>query len=474
MKTNRLLMLGCALATLSLGIVPVSAMSLREAVQKTLSGNPQILQAGENREATEFELRQVRGGYLPRVDLETGYGKRSLLSPSTSSKYTGLSPTYVTLSVTQKLFDGGARRAAVERQAARVDGASFRVQERSEALALEAVQSYLEYVIQSDIVRIAKNNKAFHQRILGDIDQAIAGGALTDADRLQGRERYQAASARLLEAVQELEAADIHFRRVVGEPIGKASNPRSIAGQLPRGVDDAIHIARRNNPSVKAGRADIDASDAEVRGARSKYLPTVDLELQASTGNDISGSKGRTNSLQAGVVARWNLFNGGSDLAGEQEKIRRAGERRMALDNTRRAVEESVRTAWSERKNRSSLSVTLARQSSANDQLVSSYREQFRVGNRSLLEVLDAQNARFNSSIQARVAKAAAVFAEYKILAAMGTLTSVMGGKQVAQATAYAREEFKVQGLEKPGYKRLTAQQKANMPFDLLAPLRDE
>ncbi|MCO6187037.1 TolC family outer membrane protein [Rhizobium sp. L1K21] len=474
MKTRRSGLLGCTGLALSLGLSPASAMSLAEAVQKTLSSNPQVLAAGENREATEFELRQARGAYLPSVDLEAGYGKRRLLSPSTGGNYTNLTPSYTSLTITQRLFDGGARRAEVDRQAARVDGASFRVAERSENLALQAVQYYLEYVLQAEIVRVAQENKAFHQKMLGDIEQSIAGGALTDADRLQGRERLEAANARVVEAVQALEDADARFIRVVGEPIGTVKTPGSISKSLPQNVEDALQIARANSPAVKAGRADIDAADAAVRGTRSEYLPKVDLEGVATLGNDTSGTAGRTNSYQVGLVARWNLFNGGKDIAREQEYVRRSGESRMALDDTYRAIEEAVRSAWSERKNNGALSATLSRQSNANDQLVSSYREQFRVGNRSLLEVLDAQNARFNTAVQARISKVAAIFAEYKLLAAMGKLSDTMGGKQVAQAGAYAREEFGVKSLDDPGYKKLSAHQKANMPFDLLAPLRDK
>lgn len=477
-SSNFISALAASVSIICFGSVHADAMTLKEAVQLTLTTNPQILQAAKNREATEFELRQARGLNLPSVDLEAGYGKRRLASPTSgglSSDHEDLSPADVRLTITQPLFDGGAARAEIERQASRVDGASFRVSQRSEALALEAVQAYLEYLLQAGIVAAAQQNRDFHNQILADIGDSIQGGTLTDADLLQGRERQAAAKARLLEAQQELEATKIRFLRVVGAPISNPSNPPSVAKSLPKTLDDAVFIAKNGNPQIAAALADVDAADAQVRGARANYLPKVNLEIYASTGNDVGGSQGNTNDVQARVVARWNLFRGGIDTAREQEQIRRAGEQRMALYDSHREVEQSVRSAWNERVSRGALAGTLSEQSSLNANLVNSYREQFKVGQRSLLDVLDAQNTRFNTSVSAQTARLVSVFAEYKILAAMGNLVSVMNGVPVGQANQYARREFQVAPtVSDPKYVEVDSRQTANMPFDLLAPIRSQ
>src|SRR5690606_27045178 len=125
-----------------------------------------------NREAIEFELRQAKGLYLPSVDLEASAGVRRLDNPSRRSLHIEddeLYPSEAGVVVTQKLFDNGARRAEVNRQASRVDGASFRILERSEYIGLAVVRDYLEYMLQVSIVAQAKDNLAFHQSILGDI-----------------------------------------------------------------------------------------------------------------------------------------------------------------------------------------------------------------------------------------------------------------------------------------------------------------
>ena len=461
-------------ASVLLGTTAVSAMTLREAVTEALTSNPQVLQAIENREAVEFELRQARGLFLPTIDLDASVGVRRLDSPSRRRLGTEgdtLYPGDVGITLNQTLLDGGGRRAEVERQASRVDGASFRVLERSEGVALQVVQEYLEILLQAEIVAETRNNVAFHQQIIGEIEQSVSGGAMTDADTIQARERLLAARARHSEASEDLEAAKIRFLSVVGKPIGSPQYPGSVAKMLPHNVQAAIDMARARNPRVAAAGADVDTADAMVRGARSDFLPTVSLQGRARYGDDIDGGEGRSSDLEAKVVARWNLYRGGQTVAKEQEQIRRAGEQRHALHQVHREIEESIRTAWDRRAKRAELAGTLKQQAAANAQLVTSYREQLRVGQRSLLDVLDAQNTRYNVAVMAKTSQYAAVFEEYRILAATGALAQTMGAGTAEQGQAYAREEFQVLQEVNPQYKRVPSRQVNSLPLDLLAPV---
>lgn len=464
------------LAATFLSVGSSNALSLKEAIAVAVESNPEIGQAIENREAIEFELRQAKGLYLPSVDLEASTGVRRLDNPSRrlgSIDDDTLNPSEAGLTVTQKLFDNGARRAEVDRQASRVDGASFRVLERSEYIALSVVQDYLEYMLQASIVGEAKKNLGFHQSILGDIRESVAGGALTDADRQQAEERVFAAKARLQEASEELEAARIRFFKTVGKPLTNPTKPPSVAGALPRSLDEAIGLARANNPRVHMANSDIDAASALVDAARAKYGPEIIAEGSARAGTDVDGTEGRTDDLQARLVLRWNLYRGGIDKANEQEQIRRASEQRLALHQVYREIEEAVRTSWDRRFKQADLAKTLRQQAATNERLVSSYREQFKVGQRSLLDVLDAQNTRFNTATLADTAVYASLFAEYRLLASTGQLLRTEGINPPKQAKAYARTEFGVpETADVETYARTPSEQANNLPLDILAPVR--
>ncbi len=479
-RLSRLQLLGsiwfATVATVSVLPNLAVALTLKEAASTALESNPEIGQAIENREAIEFELRQARGLYLPTIDLEGSAGTRRLDNPSRRAlgiENDTLSPVEISGVISQKLFDGGGRRAELERQAARVDSASLRVLERSEYITLQVAREYLEYMLQAEIVKESASNLKFHEGMASKIGSGIAGGALTEADRQQATERVLAAKARLQEAQEEMEGAKIRFLKLVGKPLSNPKMPGSVAGSLPKSLDAALGLARRDNPRIHMAGADIDAADALVDAARSKFLPEIYAEGRLRAGSDIDGSNGQTNDMQARVVAKWNIYRGGIDKANEQEQIRRASEQRLVLHQIDTEVEQAVRESWDRRGRQATLAKTLRAQADQNGKLVSSYREQFSVGQRSLLDVLDAQNTRYNVRVLARTADYASLFAEYRLLASTGQLVKTMNLTPAKQADAYARAEFNVPETQPTEtYARIPSRQVNDLPMDLLAPIR--
>lgn len=469
---------GAVLALVGFRVEPALAISLKDAIAVAVESNPQIGQAVENREATEFELRQAKGLFLPSVDLESSAGVDRLDNPSRRAiglDTNALYPAEVGVTVTQKLFDGGNRSAEMRRQASRVDSASFHVLERSEYIGLQVAKAYIEYLLQARIVDASRKNVAFHRRILSDISDSIQGGALTEADRQQAQERLLGATARLKQAQEDLDQSGIDFYKLVGKPLDKAQMPASLTSALPKTLSAAIDLARRNNPQVKIARADVDTADAMVDKARARAYPEIDLQGNARAGHDIGGYEGRTTEFGVRVVAKWNLYRGGIDTANEQEQVRRASAKRYALHQVYREVENAVRTSWNRREQQLDIEKTLRAQSATDVKLVSSYRQQFRVGQRSLLDVLDAQNTRINTDILAMTSRYAVLFANYRLLAATGRLLPTLHLKAAAQSVAYARKEFNVPATPATAtYARTPSHQTNDLPFDLLAPVRNK
>jgi len=426
---------------------PSSALSLREAIATTIDSNPQIGAAIENREAIEFELRQARGLYMPRVDAETSIGRRDLDRNNAIDRLTGtrdrtgFSPVEVGVVGTWKLFDGFTTDAEVERQASRVDGASHRILERSEFLALEVAREYFDILLQERLVGLATQNIGYLQDTVQRIRGNVNSGSLTDADLKQGEERVVAARARAIEAKQGLNEAKVRLQRLVGKPFDKGALPPSLMARLPKSVESGLALAVRNNPRIHIASADIDAAHALVKKARGKMMPEVFLEGRARAGRDVDGVNGRTNDLQARAVMRMNLYNGGIDQAAIQEQTRRVAEAQHNRDQILREVREAVKLSFERRQRQSELSGVLGQQASIGDRLVIAYSDQFTVGRRSLLDLLDAQNTRYNAKVLHETAQMAARFSEYRILASTGQLVSTLGLRPPKQAEAYARAE---------------------------------
>ena len=143
-------------------------------------------------------------------------------------------------------------------------------------------------------------------------------------------------------------------------------------------------------------------------------------------------------------MLRWNIFDGGINRAKVQEMLRRASEARFRLHEMSREAESDARTAWNRMQTQSKLFDELSRQGQVSDDLLLSYREQFNVGRRSLLDVLDAQNTRYNVQIRTETARFSEMFGELQVLAATNQLLEAMGLNAPAGANAYARDRFKV------------------------------
>ena len=469
---RRFLLCGAASAALAFGASGTAdAMSVKEAVKVALDSNPEISEAVANREAREFELRQAHGLYLPQVDVEGRVGTQRLDSPGTrrgTIREDGVIPSPATedddtyfnrreasVIIQQLLFDGFNRRGERRHQASRVDSASFRIYERSEAIALNVIREYIEIGLRRKILSFANDNLAYHRRILGQLKEGAAAEAISVADRQQAEERVFAAEARVVEATEELNSAKIRFFRLVGKPLDHFQGVPAIRGALPRNLDEAIGTARQNNPNVSIGRADLDAARALVTQARSEYLPKISLELSGRTGNDLEAVRGTEKELRAEIVARWNIFKGKIDKHNVQEQVRRVDEERYGLHKIHREVEEAVRLSWERRLQQARRLSRLQSQLAATNSLMESYGEQFKVGDRSLLDLLDTQNTRFNSQVSVETARDAHLLAEYRILASVGMLLNVLHVKAPVQAEAYARQQENVEETpEGDTYKR--------------------
>jgi adhesin transport system outer membrane protein len=430
---------------------PLFAMPLTEAVSTAVQSNPEIGEAVANREATEFELRQGRGLYLPKLDAEGSIGGEILNNSNTRSDDSVddvWNPRQGSLVARQLLFDGFATDAEVERQAARVDAASFRVYERSEFIGLSVVKEYLDIVRLQRVVRLSVENEQYHRNLLSKITQGTQGGSVSVADRQQAQERLFAAKARITEAQEDLAAAKTRFIRLVGRDIGKTTSPKSPKA-LPASVDRAIRLARKSHPSILSARADVDAATALVKGASSAFYPKVRLEGRAFAGEDIDGNEGPDNGLSGNVIVSMNLYNGGIDRANVQEQIRRTDEARMVLHRITREVEEAVRLSWERKVFQDARVAELKRQLDAQNLVVGSYTDQYEIGERSLLDLLDSQNSRYFTEVAYVTSQAASQFANYRILASTGQLLKAMGVKKPPQSQSDARARVGI-GSEPP------------------------
>ncbi len=421
------------------------AVSMAEAIRVAVASNPEIAQAQYNTEAIQMERKQAQGLYAPRVDLEGTAGVRHLDNITRRSLNLNdetLYPREVSARAEWTAIDFGRRRGELLRQAARVDGASLRVLERSEFVALQVARQYLDLMLQQRVLAATLDNVGFHQTLVTDLTSGVQQGSISIADQQQAEERLQAALVRQSESEQSLEEARISLRRLSGLDIAQVSLPATLAEQMPVSVDEAVGLARINNPLVREAEADVDAAHALASSARGDLYPRIGVAVNGRYGNDIDGYRGNTKDVQANAFLRWNIFDGGINRAKHQEMIRRASQARYRLNDVSRQAEEDVRKAWSALRTQGLVTQQLDKQARVSDDLLLSYRSQFNVGRRSLLDVLDAQNSRYSVQVRLETARFSEIFARYQTLAATNRFLAALNIAPGAGAGMKERERF--------------------------------
>ncbi len=420
-------------------------LDMRQVIETAVASNPEIIQAQMNTEAIQFEREQAQGQYFPTLDIELSAGARRLENQTRRSLNIAndwLYPLEAQAQADWTILDFGRRRGELLRQAARVDGASLRVVERSEFVALQVARQYLNLLLQERVVAAAEDNALFHEQLAGSLSEGVDQGSISVADLQQAEERLQAAVVQREEARQDLTNARTALRRLSGLDINQVTLPPVLDAELPLALEQAISLARTSNPLVREAQADVDAANAMVMSSRGKLAPTVGVDLRGRIGDDIDGFRGETNDVIGRVYLRWQLFDGGIRSAEVQEMVRRSSQARYVLHDRVREAEEDVTNAWTAMETQANVGAALERQSQVSDDLLLSYRSQFNIGRRSLLDVLDAQNTRFNTQVRRETSRFSELFAKYQILAATNRFLSALSVAPGAGAGMEERVRF--------------------------------
>ncbi len=404
---------------------PLSAQTLTEAVQETLKTNPDILSNIQERLAVDQELRQARAGYLPSVNINAGVGREHSETPFTSGSVT-LTRREAGISLNQMLFDGFATPNEVDRQMARVNSRAYTVHGNAEDTALHAIEMYLNVLRRQELVATARENLKAHERIYDQIKLRSDSGIGRRSDLEQTVGRLALARSNLLAEETNFKDAEANYRRVVGVMPVKLSMPGSPESSLPASSDEALKMALANHPTLKSAEADVAATEAQHRAAKSTFLPRVDLELGATNNDNLDGISGNNNNATAMLRLRFNLFNGGRDNARSEQTAYLINSAKDVRDRTRREVIENEELSWNAYTVAKDQLEHLKTHVDSSEQARDAYRKQFDIGDRTLLDVLDSENEVFVSHTAYLNGEYTVAYAQYRILASMGELLETL------------------------------------------------
>ncbi|MGM0421557.1 MAG: TolC family outer membrane protein [Pseudomonadota bacterium] len=415
-------------------IVPVNAqaqpvgdtdLTLQEAVSKGILTNPEYGIVANDRRAVDEELNQAKALYYPSVDLLADMGFEHTDTETIDDEDLFRSRASVTL--TQMLFDGYEARSEVERQRARVLSTASRVNEVAEFTGLDITESFLDVLRQRDLLAIARANVQDHLRLMQTIEDGAQSGTVTEGDVAQAEARLSQARATESETRQDLREAESRFRREVGDTPERLIFPEVPRDSLNPDVEDAVVKALSHSPTLDIFEADIDVAEAEAEGTGSSLYPQVDLELNGTVGDNVSGIEGGEERASALAVVRWNLYRGGADRARQREFIYRHAIAKERRADTARQVEQDIRDTWAGIVAANERAQQFLEQAEANERVVQVYLDQFTLDRRTLLDVLDSQNELFVSRSANVNALYTEIFGMYRLLALQGRLLTTLG-----------------------------------------------
>ena len=425
--------------------VPASAKSLRQAVQEAVQNHPSIAASLAARDASAWDTKAAQSRLLPVIDLSGNIG------PSITDQPQGFAPNVndewmlqreVSLTIRQVLFDGGDRSNDIRRTAALTDSLTYQAADQAERIALDAVEVYIDVRRFSNILNLARENRKRLTSTLGLVRERTAGGTSPQSDLEQARERVAGATTIEKQVEQALEEAKARYRAVIGsEPVNleRAGFPKGI----PDSRSAAIATALKDNPSIRALGLEIQAADYAVAQAESGNMPTLSLEGIGSLGEDVGGTPGKMNSLTGQLSVQWNLYQGMGTTYRTRALKERASKAIMELRAKERQIQETVEKAFAAYAvGRERVAATRS-QAQSQKKVLDAYQAEYKGGKRTLLDLLDAQNATFTSQFQLASAEAVNIFAAYQLLSAMNRLLSTMGLGEVPRLGPNLLEQSK-------------------------------
>jgi len=421
-----------------------TAFSINDALKQAIATNPGVGEAAANRRATESELRQQQGTLLPQVRVEGRWGPERFnqnIVPAPLGNGQWLDGRAASVVVRQLLFDGFTSINEIWRQSARVNAAAARVHERTELLALDAAEAYIDVTRYLRLVAIAEDNLRVHRNLFANVQSRFNGGRAGEGDLEQTRERVENAEAALAGFRQSLDEARAKYRKTVGlEPINLRTPGR--LGGLPHTKDESLARALQFNPTIKAADADARAAKYAFDSTAGSFVPNVYLEGRASTGIDSDTYVGHRDDVSGKVVVSWDIFRGGQDTWKRKEMAERYIQGTMAHARLQRDAVESIDKAWAARTLTADRISSLTRQIASDRKVIVSYQKEYELGQRSLVDLLNGQNQLFNGLVSLISTQGVAVFADYQLLAAMGGLIEYVKAPPPADAAPLPVKPF--------------------------------
>ncbi len=391
----RLAAVALAAALLATAAAAQSPADLRGAVVRTLSNNPELTLKFHTLQAATDAQDIARSARRPRVELNADIGHdRSSFSGAAGEN---LNRAGVGVSVTQLLWDGLGTRSEIARAGHERLGRYFDLRESSEQLALEAARAHYDVLRYRQLVRLADDNLAQHKQAAQKIDARVKAGVGRGVDLEQANARLALAESNVNAERANLHDVGARYQRLVGEAPAKTLGMYVLDGGVPATPLDALKTAVGTSPAISAAIENMRAARAAVSTRTSALQPRVEARVRAGAGRNYLSQVGRTSDAAAEVVLNWTLFDGGASHARVRQQANLVHQAIDMRDKACRDARQTAVIAYNDLGRLGDQLIHLERNTLAIERARDAYRQQFDISQRSLLDLLNAENEAYTA-----------------------------------------------------------------------------
>lgn len=403
--------------------VPSTALDMADMVVDSISAHPEVKEKIHIYRQVRSDRDIAESGWRPSVDVEASTGLYETESPVTGNRSEDYDSSRVELSLTQNLFNGYDTTYQIEQTEARVRAALFDVYDTADNIALRAIQAYLDVIKQRRLYQLALENVAAHEEILAQIRERNLSGVGRRSQLQQTEGRLARAQASLIAQQNNLEDSASQLHQVLGRYVDPQSLAEPSLPRLPReDLDQLIDQALVDHPAMQVAASNIEAAQYDHRRSLRTRYPNLDLRLATEYGDDIGGLEGNTEETSLVLNLTYNFYNGGKDQAERQKKISAVYEQKEFAARVRRQVINTLRLSWTADDLLGKQLKFLEAHVIKAGQTVESYKEEFFIGQRDLIDLLDAENELNSAKNQYAEALYDSLGARYRVYEGIGHL----------------------------------------------------
>lgn len=401
------------------------AETLNDVLAFTYENNPTIMAERTNLKATDEGVAKAKSGYRPTVMAKGSIGRShskleydDILGDATYNQ----TPTDVSVSLVQPVFSGLSTYQSVRMAKSQVMAGRSTLLDTEQTVFLDAIGAYMDVIRDQAVLDLQINNEKVLKKHLESYKKKFRVGELTRTDIAQSEARLSGATANRIAAEGQLQVSKANYRDIIGQEPIDLKDVVSFDQGLPQSLDEALTLALNENPKIKAAEHMQMASKYDVKAKQGVLSPSVDLTAQA-------GHQTKTTTIDKNdywqVAANLSvpLYQSGAEYANVRASKQIANQYRILLEKTRRAVKADTTSAWESYNATKAQIVSIQDQIKASKTALDGVIREANVGQRTVLDVLDAEQEHLDNQVQLVRAHREEVISAYRLLSAIGKLT---------------------------------------------------